>query len=349
MKKSFYGVTTMLVCLFTLSACGTSPRDEFAAEIFEFSTGNQNQLTYEVNVEELGIDKNMELPEEFANLKDLLPKLNHTKIAGKMLRDDQWTNSETTFTVGDTPLTVQTFTEKKGEKRIGYFPTKVLLEIASLIDPDTTIQFTPEEKQKIETSYIANEEKSIPTKKAGPKDKELITEFVKTLPKDSFKKENEVITHTFTKKEWADFFQYTDEKAEPSIKPAFKKAASYFKELDSINDELSINVKTKEWILKHQSKDKSGEKLAFTAKITAKKTDKKPEPLDKSHIISEGDVSQLLITAQNRLSPEDFDALYNQLAPNKEFIDPEEFQKALKDVEPYLLPEQKQKLDDLLK
>lgn len=345
MKKLRYGVI-FLGGVILLSSCGTSPREEFANKIDEMNANQQNQIHFSVAFKEISIDASTVLPEDLSSFKEILPELNHAKINGDMLTNGKLTNADFIVQISDKPLPMKLFLERKNGKQTSYFSAKTWLDLLSIINPNKQIQLTPEESKQIEEGYIATETINIP-KEATADDQLLLSDFIKTLPKKSFKKEKNTLTHTFTKEEWNQFVQTNTKKADKDTKSLFKQLDPLWKNIQSSSDRLSINMDTNQWMLHHRSVSKAGKKLDFTVDMQVKKTKKKPVQVNKTTILSETELIHLLATAQSRISPKEFDEFYQKLAENKEYIDNQKLQEFIQKMKPYLLPEQIQKLEDL--
>lgn len=301
MKKVLLGTATT-AAVFLLTACGSNPKDEFIKTMYD------SQNTSEYNAGEMSLkvkDFTYESDDKNAYASMIASQLKDVSIEGNYLTDSKKGTSETNFTfkvLGQKiPFNVVS------DKDNFYLSTNFISGILDLADSfGANLPVNQAELKKLEGKYVnvleAGEQiadkaadttdSSNPFKNISPEDTNIPTEklnaaikkTIETFDKDSFKKDKDTLTHTFTKAEMVKLLESTDKtlKADKDYKKEYsdsgmdKQMASmieFFKEKTSIfKTKIAINEKTKKMVSEvnvgTENEDNKDEKMSITLNLT---------------------------------------------------------------------------------
>ncbi|WP_207694569.1 hypothetical protein DOK67_0000345 [Enterococcus sp. DIV0212c] len=318
MKKYLLGIITG-VAIFLLAACGSDPRKDFTKELFNSKGEEYNAASFKMKLKDLTYDGD----EGGAYAKMLVSQLKDMSIDGKYAMDDKKDTMEM-------EITANLFGEKipfqfVGNKDKYYMSTSFVTGIMDLANSfDYPLELSKSDLNKLKGKYIdiaeasdtltsdKNDKKSNPLKdktftnaensKMGREMKKLIESF----DKKSFKKDKDVVTHTFTKKEIIKMMEKFDEIAKEDkdykksgdskeIKDAIKSLKN---DMDKMDVKVSINQKTNvidmEMSLASVDEEDAKMSMVLTLSITPQKNNGNIKMPSKKEIISQDELEDIL-------------------------------------------------------
>lgn len=320
MKKYLLGIITG-IAIFLLAACGSDPRKDFTKELFSSKGDDYNAASFKMKINDLTYDGD----EGGAYVKMFASQLKEMSIDGKYAIDEKKDTMEM-------EITANLFGEKLpfqfvGNKDKYYMSTSF---VSGMLDIATSFNYPLElsksELNKLKGKYIdiaeagdtltsgeldkktnplkdkifANSEES----KMGREMKKLIESF----DKKSFKKDKEVVTHTFTKKEIIQMMEKYNEVAkedkeykksgeQKEMKDAIKSLKN---DLDKMDLKVSINQKTKatdmEISLAAKDDTAANMSIVLTISVTPQKNSGKIKMPNKKEIISQDELEDIFST-----------------------------------------------------
>lgn len=200
----------------------------------------------------------------------------------------------------------------------------------------------------------------------------LMKKWLLTLEADTFKKDGDKISHTFTKEELSDFVAYAEKNGDKEAKTAASQLKETLQDLTVFDLATTVDTKNGAQDMKMTMTGAAdGNTINAAFSVTMKPTDKKAEvkmpAADQivteeqlSDLLGAGDLSSSDLTEEDYdfydegdyeeepLTDEEFQQMYDELAATKEDYTPEELQDYLDIFEDYVTPEQFAKLQELL-
>ncbi|MGX7149108.1 hypothetical protein [Enterococcus ureasiticus] len=374
-KKYMLGIITGVV-IFLLAACGSDPRKDFTKELFSSKGDEYNAASFKMKIKDLAYDGD----EGGAYVKMFASQLKDMSIDGKYAIDDKTDAMEM-------EITANLFGEKLpfqfvGNKDKYYMSTGFIsgmLDIAKSFS--YPVELSKSDLNKLKGKYIDIAEAG-DTLTSGKLDKQTDTlknkmftnaenskmtiemkKLIESFDKKSFKKDKDVVTHTFTKKEIIQMMEKIDEVAKEDkdykksddakeMKDAIKSLKN---DLDKMDVKISINQKTKALDMEMSmaaTDDKDAKmSIVMTIAVTPQKNDQKIKMPSKKEIISQDELKDILSTITGAGSDDsdlDDDSInYNDLKDDPEIqkaID-EQLNEMIKQIEanPSLITEENAK------
>lgn len=376
MKKKLGILIAMIGTVVTLAACSTTPQGQFLEQMEKVSSTKNNSGTLEMSIADL------ELTQESAGGNDAMMGMIMSSVKGMKLTADYQTDSKTpeNFMVNmklsamgtDIPMEM---IGSMGDKPQIFISTDVMssvMELAQTFGGANVPVITGLDDLKGKYVDVMAMQEATKASKADVKEMENAQEFAKAyqkevaaylkgLDKKSFTKKDDVITHTFTKKEISDIMALSQKVAKSD-----KKFASYvaeevdfdevLKELDDLSVTVKANTKTnatkiRTLVSPSEKNSSAGLKSITVDMVMTSKSDKVTVKLPaKEDILSKEQVNNLMTpepTAQ--LSDEDFKTILDTYKGTASELSESEKAEMLKQSKQFLSDSQYKELEAVLK
>lgn len=318
LKKYVVGIFTV-VAIFLLAACGSDPRKDFTKALFSIKGDDYNAASFKMKIKDLSYDGD----EGGAYVKMIASQLKDMSIDGKYAIDDKTDTMKM-------DITANLFGEKLPFQFVGnednyYMSTSFVSGLIDLANSfDYPIELSKSDLNKLKGKYIDIAEAG-DTLTSGELDKKTdplknnsltnaedskmgieVKRLIESFDKQSFKKDKDVVTHTFTKKEIIQIMEKIDEVAKENkdykksddakeMKDAIK---SLKKDIDKLDLKVSINQKSKafdfEIAFSTIDEEDAEMSMVMTLAVTPQKNDKKIKMPSKKEIISQDDLEAIL-------------------------------------------------------
>ncbi|WP_429950241.1 hypothetical protein IGJ55_000693 [Enterococcus sp. AZ170] len=325
-KKYLLGIITSVVILL-LAACGSDPRKEFTNAMFSSKGQEYNAASFEMKIKDLTYDGD----EGGAYVKMFASQLKDMSIDGSYAVDEKKDTVEM-------EITANLFGEKLpfqfvGNKENYYMSTSFVSGLLDLANSfGYPFELSKSDLNKLKGKYIDIAEAGDTLssgeldKKTKPlKDKTFVNmeeskmgsemkKLIESFDKDSFKKDKDVITHTFTKKEIIRMMEKIDEVAKEDkdykksddakeMKDAIK---SLKKDMDKMDIKVSINQKTKafdtEIAIAATDEDAASMTMVMAISVQPQKNSAKIKIPSKKEIISQDELEEILAEITGTIS-----------------------------------------------
>lgn len=376
MKKKLGILIAMIGTVVTLAACSTTPQGQFLEQMEKVSSTKNNSGTLEMSIADL------ELTQESAGGNDAMMGMIMSSVKGMKLTADYQTDSKTpeNFMVNmklsamgtDIPMEM---IGSMGDKPQIFISTDVMssvMELAQTFGGANVPVITGLDDLKGKYVDVMAMQEATKASKADVKEMENAQEFAKAYQKEvaaylkgldekSFTKKDDVITHTFTKKEISDIMALSQKVAKSD-----KKFASYvaeevdfdevLKELDDLSVTVKANTKTnatkiRTLVSPSEKNSSAGLKSITVDMVMTSKSDKVTVKLPaKEDILSKEQVNNLMTpepTAQ--LSDEDFKTILDSYKGTASELSESEKAEMLKQSKQFLSDSQYKELEAVLK
>lgn len=366
-----------LMGLFLIAGCGAKVQEEYKNAI---TAENGNQVALTVTVDQLEMtSEDTENQAASMMATGMLNSLTGSELKGNIITDDKQERLQMDLEVKllGTTFPVALLVDQKSNT--AYLATEVYEQLMTMFSSfmggmdvvGEGVNFVG-----LEGKYVAipleelkdmlpTEESEEATPEASNllQQKDLLEKWLLTLDKDSFKKEKDTISHTFTKKEFSDFAAYVKKNGDDEAKnlaDEFIDSLQDFKELEVAS---TVNTKTHE-----QNLDVTFTSEQEDAKITAgisldlipsEETVAVTLPAEED-IITEDQLEAMMETsisedeplsaeAETLFTDEEFDAWLADFDANADEFAQEELTGYLDELGDYLTESQYQKLLDYSK
>ncbi|MBO0444778.1 hypothetical protein JZO78_00350 [Enterococcus ureilyticus] len=325
-KKYLLGIITSVVILL-LAACGSDPRKEFTNTMFSSKGQEYNAASFEMKIKDLTYDGD----EGGAYVKMFASQLKDMSIDGSYAVDEKKDTVEM-------EITANLFGEKLpfqfvGNKENYYMSTSFVSGLLDLANSfGYPFELSKSDLNKLKGKYIDIAEAGDTLssgeldKKTKPlKDKTFVNmeeskmgsemkKLIESFDEDSFKKDKDVITHTFTKKEIIRMMEKIDEVAKEDkdykksddaieMKDAIK---SLKKDMDKMDIKVSINQKTKafdtEIAIAATDEDAASMTMVMAISVKPQKNSAKIKIPSKKEIISQDELEEILAEITGTIS-----------------------------------------------
>ncbi|MEG2937696.1 MAG: hypothetical protein RR812_04735, partial [Vagococcus sp.] len=195
---------------------------------------------------------------------------------------------------------------------------------------------------------------------AAQKDQEKLNkkyiDFIKGLDKKSFTKKDNVISHTFTEKEFTDLIKTLSEDTETDM----KDVQNLFKDFEKFNVEIKIDTKKDKTTvtLDMAPKAADSENAGFSSMVLLVETTLKDKKADivlpkKENILTSEEMEKIFPSSPTGIgttvSDEDFAAMKSGIQGAKNDIDEATKKELLETYKPVLTDEQYKEIEDILK
>jgi hypothetical protein len=323
MKMKKYVLSVFVsVAVFLLAACGADPRKEFVNELFDSQAGDASAGTFDMKIKDLTYEGD----EGGAYVSMIASQLKDMSIKGNYAYDEK-------KDVMELNITTELFGEKiplefVSQKDKYYLSTSFVNGALNLAKSfDYPLDLSKEDLAKLKGKFIdlgeagetitsdKSAEKDNPLKDSGIKltqTSEMEKEIKKVIlgfDKKSFKKEDNVVSHTFTKKELIKILEKMDEvaKADKDYKKEYEKDGldkdvkdmikGLKNDMDKADVKVNINQKSKarDMELNFSNTDENDNKFGMVLAMNMKpeKNDKKISVPSKKDLISEKELNDI--------------------------------------------------------
>lgn len=318
MKKYMLGIITG-IAIFLLAACGSDPRKDFTKELLNSKGEEYNAASFKMKIKDLTYDGD----EGGAYFKMFASQLKDMSLDGKYAIDDKKDTMEM-------EITANLFGEKLpfqfvGSKDKYYMSTSFVSGVLDIANSfNYPIELSKSDLNKLKGKYIdiaeagdtlssgKLDEKTNPIKNktfANAEDSKMgreLKKMIESFDKKSFKKDNDVVTHTFTKKEIIQIMEKIDEVAKED--KDYKKSGdqkemketikSLKNDMDKMDVKVGINQKTKavdmEMSLAATDDEEANMGIVMSISVTPQKNSKKIKRPSKKDIISQDELKDIL-------------------------------------------------------
>lgn len=269
MKKIVFGCFTV-VALLSIAGCNKqSAKDEYAAFQEKQSNGTFNQSSFEMKLEDLSVSGS----ENAAAITMIANQFKDVTISGDSLvnaKEEAMSAHVTVDFMGERVPVEVIFS--KGDLYLSSNVVSGITDVAkayglpvtvdqTVLDglKDKYVKFT---KEELEKNYGTATGSSVDMASLfESKDNQTFVEFIKTLDEDSFKKEKDTITHTFTKEEIDQYVAYAKKNGSKEVKEALKQ----YESLANLEQLQKLDIMTKLDTKKNQ--------LTMTVEVAVKEQD----------------------------------------------------------------------------
>lgn len=253
--KKWLGIG-LLVGLFFLTGCTKLPQDQFADGLTVQKDMNAGDFSVTIDTFEFaGEDSQNSQESMIAGM--IFSQLAGTKITGNFVEDPKSKNIRLDASLSSGEIDVPLNLLIDGKSHDTYLSAEIVEAMSNLFafdtfgtsdtfasdtfdsseTPDTTgkdkyIRLSPDEMSDLDTDQLLNNSLF---------SSETLAEYVKTLDRESFKRDDDTITHTFTKQELLDFVDYAKkQKADTS---EITQWEDLLKDSERIDLTVSVNAK----------------------------------------------------------------------------------------------------------
>lgn len=253
--KKWLGIG-LLVGLFFLTGCTKLPQDQFADGLTVQKDMNAGDFSVTIDTFEFaGEDSQNSQESMIAGM--IFSQLAGTKITGNFVEDPKSKNIRLDASLSSGEIDVPLNLLIDGKSHDTYLSAEIVEAMSNLFafdtfgtsdtfasdtfdsseTPDTTgkdkyIRLSPDEMSDLDTDQLLNNSLF---------SSETLAEYVKTLDSESFKRDGDTITHTFTKQELLDFVDYAKkQKADTS---EITQWEDLLKDSERIDLTVSVNAK----------------------------------------------------------------------------------------------------------
>lgn len=323
MKMKKYVLSVFVsVAVFLLAACGADPRKEFVNELFDSQAGDASAGTFDMKIKDLTYEGD----EGGAYVNMIASQLKDMSIKGNYAYDEK-------KDVMELNITTELFGEKiplefVSQKDKYYLSTSFVNGALNLAKSfDYPLDLSKEDLAKLKGKFIdlGEAEETITSDKSAEKDNPLkdsgikltqtsemekeIKKVILGFDKKSFKKEDNVVSHTFTKKELIKILEKMDEvaKADKDYKKEYEKDGldkdvkdmikGLKNDMDKADVKVNINQKSKarDMELNFSNTDENDNKFGMVLAMNMKpeKNDKKISVPSKKDLISEKELNDI--------------------------------------------------------
>jgi hypothetical protein len=323
MKMKKYVLSMFVsVAVFLLAACGADPRKEFVNELFDSQAEEVSAANFDMKIKDLTYEGD----EGGAYVNMIASQLKDMSIKGNYAYDEK-------KDVMQLNITTELFGEKiplafVSQKDKYYLSTSFVNGALNLAKSfDYPLDLSKEDLAKLKGKFIdlGEAEETITSDKSAEKDKPLkdsgiklaqtsemekeIKKVILGFDKKSFKKDENVVSHTFTKKELIKILEKMDEvaKADKEYKKEYEKDGldkdvkdmikSLKNDVDKADVKVSINQKSKarNMELNFSNTDENDNKVGMVLAMNMKpeKNHKKISVPSKKELISEKELNDI--------------------------------------------------------
>lgn len=367
--KNWLGLIIAVGGMLLLSSCTMLPKDEFVDQLSDHANTNAGDFSFKMNSFDI---KDANATDEMQNYADtLLDQLTGITLSGNYAYDEK--NKTTAFNTiirydeKEIPLDL-ILTADKQELYISAEGLEQLLNIDSYENNETAkseftgkyLHLTEEELEK----YAGFSHFSVGKTELT----QLFSDYIKTLDRDTFTKEKEVLKHTFTKKELLDFVAFAKEKGDQKTADTLESFKDSLNEAERFNIEYSIHKNSNKQVLAFdvQTQKELQASLKMTLTITGKENERSVKVPPASDIVSE---KQFLETYKNNemedysdtygwygeqeeydytMTEEEFSELLAIMKQERDWLTAAEIEEYLATYQPILTQEQYKRLEEVL-
>ncbi|WP_270789751.1 hypothetical protein [Enterococcus diestrammenae] len=367
----------LLFGLVLITGCGAKIQEEYQKALTA-ETGNQVALTLTIDQLEMS-SEDTENQAASMMATGILNSLTGSELKGKIITDDKQERMQLDleFKMLGTTFPIELLLDQKSET--AYLATEVYQQLLTVLgsfmggmdvigdDVDTAslegkyLALPLEDLQQMLPTDGAEEADAAATE-AGTllQQTDLMKKWLLTLDKDTFTKEGDRISHTFTKKEFSDFASYAKKNGDAAAKKLADDFVDSLKDIQQLEVASTVNRKTHEQDIKMTlASEQEGAKVTAGLSLNLIPSEKTVEvtlPAE-GDIISEDELEGLMNTSytepetlpaeeEMRFTDEEFDAWLAEFDANADEFAQEELTGYIDELEDYLTESQYQKLLD---
>lgn len=291
--KKWLGIG-LLVGLFFLTGCTKLPQDQFAEGLTAQKDVNAGDFSLTIDTVEFA-GEDIQNSQEGMIAGMIFSQLAGTKITGNFVEDPKSKNIRLDASLSSGEIDVPLNLLVDGKSHDAYLSAEIVEAMGSLFAFDTFgsfdsseapaatvkdkyIHLSPDEMSDLDTDQLLNNDLF----SSG-----TLAEYIKTLDRESFKKDGDTITHTFTKQELLDFVDYAKKhKADTSEIAQWEDLLK-----DNEHIELTVSVNSKKQSQKVVlNMTQSGElplSIGVTFTISGKQSDEKVQMPASENIVDQ--------------------------------------------------------------
>lgn len=320
-KKLFLGITLSLL-VFSLVACGSDPRKEFVEAMYSTDMSDYNAAKFDMKIKDLTYNGD----QGNATVRMVANQLKDMKIDGTYAFDEKAEAAE--MEVNLNLLGEKIPLQLVGKKDTFYMSTSFVSGLADLATAfGTPIELDKNDLAKLKDKYIdiaetgstlssekSDAEKnsfkeafSVDTKK-NKKYNDDLKKLVESFDKNSFKKDKDTLSHTFTKEEFIKIIDFMnknlkeDKKAKKAglDKQLTETTQALKKDIDKLEMNVSINEKTKKTDLevtfgmKNPENKNNNMSIVLALSMTPQKNKNQIKLPDKKNIITQNELTKIM-------------------------------------------------------
>lgn len=365
-KKVKLWLLVVGMLILVLTGCGKSAQDEFTDNLDEQATNkNYNAAEFSIKFDELSVETGTDDASSSATVNLVISQLKDMELSGDFLLDSDAKAIDYSFEVKVMGQTIP-LDFIMSEDAI-YYSGDSFSQIFDLVqsfagesmgvDLSAAAEAVSGKYVKLDQDDIsenAGTSFDFSSLTAETEGNTILSEYAKTLDKDSFEKKDDVVTHTFNKQELIDLIKYAKENGTDEVKDTLSSIdeadleSEELKDFEKLDLTVSINTKTNKATYKIAVgyKDDEGNKadVGMSMTVTPKEDDKKVAIPSDSDTVSLEDFSALMEdNAKVTVSDENFETLLENIEAAKDTYTKEEIYEQLEDFS--LTAEQKAKID----
>lgn len=334
MKKRLGMLLGTTAVLFMLTGCGTSAQDEFVSYMETQSKQTEGTYDFNVAIKELELPSS---PETATNpmVTMMVTQLKDMSIAGTMKQNTKKDNAfELDMKIKALGLEVPfNMIGNYGKEPKIYMSTDIMEYIMGIMSSTTGMDMTEgTDFSQLKGKYIDVFAMDETTDKAAQKNQEKLNKkyinFIKGLDKKSFTKKDNVISHTFTEKEFTDLIKTLSEDTETDM----KDVQNLFKDFEKFNVKISVDTKKDKTTvtLDMAPKAADSENAGFSSMVLLVETTLKDKKADivlpkKVNILTSEEMEKIFPSSptgiSTTVSDEDFTAMKSGIQNAKDDID----------------------------
>lgn len=367
----------LLFGLVLVTGCGSKIQEEYQKALTA-ETGNQVALTLTIDQLEMS-SKDTENQAASMMATGILNSLTGSELKGKIITDDKQERMQLDLELKmlGTIFPIELLLDQKSET--AYLATEVYQQLLTVLGSfmgGMDVIGDGADTASLEGKYLAlpledlqqmlptdgAEEADAATTEAGTllQQTDLMKKWLLTLDKDTFTKEGDKISHTFTKTEFSDFASYAKENGDAAAKKLADDFVDHLKDIQQLEVAATVNRKTHEQDIKMTlASEQEGAKVTAGLSLNLIPSEKTVEvtlPAE-GDIISEDELEGLMNTSdmepatlpaeeEMRFTDEEFDAWLAEFDDNADEFAQEELTGYIDELEDYLTESQYQKLLD---
>lgn len=373
MKKKLGMLLGTTAVLFMLTGCGKSAQDEFVSYMETQSKQTEGTYDFNVAIKELELPSS---PETAGNpmVSMMVTQLKDMSITGTMKQNTKKDNAfELDMKVKALGMEVPfNMIGNYGKEPKMYMATDIMEYIMGIMSSMTGMDMTEgTDFSQLKGKYIdvfAMDETAdkaawadmVKEMEVAQKDQEKLNkkyiDFIKGLDKKSFTKKDNVISHTFTEKEFTDLIKTLSEDTETDM----KDVQNLFKDFEKFNVEIKVDTKKDKTTvtLDIAPKAADSENAGFSSMVLLVETTLKDKKADivlpkKENILTSEEMEKIFPSSPTGIgttvSDEDFAAMKSGIQSAKDDIDEATKKELLETYKPVLTEEQYKEIEDILK
>lgn len=314
--KKITAAAVVVILLAVLSGCGKSNRDAFVDALAISGVNDKyNEADFELSFKDLDIDSESDDVATDMTVSAIASEIEDMKLSGSYLKDDKDKTEaydlELEAVGEEVPLK---FIQTEDAVYFKGDAAAQLIDLYSSVSGSEDLYDTESIADSLDGEYIKMDMKDLAglsedveslatskSKKENDKDqRSLLLDFTQTLDKKSFKKDGDVLSHTYTKKEIKSLMDYAEDNGSDEVKDSLEDSDigqnEYWDKLDKFNVKVEVNAKTGktqyQFDVAYKDKDVSLD-TSFVITVKPDQSDDKVKLPDKDDVITLSDLEEL--------------------------------------------------------